>query len=167
MDELTPLIPRPVLRGINRLDCWLSSMEADNLSERGMAARLWGNPRFALVSLLFLSGTLLMPADGFGIRLCLFHQFTGLDCPGCGMTRGVAQIWRGNLLQAVELHLFAPLAFLFLGLQSAALALPGGMRGAVLDWMDRRDSCLRWLWMLLAFAFFAYGAFRIAAAILP
>lgn len=167
MDETTPLIPRFLLNWAQRFDRWLDSREDDNLSNRGVAARLWGNPRFAVVSLLFLMGTLLMPADGFGIRLCLFHQFTGLDCPGCGMTRGVSQVWRGNLFEAVGLHLFAPLAFLFLGAQSTSVFLPGGWRSVVLDWMDRRDSQLRWVWVFLAFAFFAYGAFRIAAAILP
>lgn len=31
---------------------------------------------------------------------CVFHQLTGLDCPGCGGTRAVLALARGDLLAA-------------------------------------------------------------------
>src|SRR5258708_7758004 len=34
--------------------------------------------------------------------VCLFHQLTGLNCPGCGMTRGLYALLHGNLLLALK-----------------------------------------------------------------
>jgi hypothetical protein len=39
--------------------------------------------------------------------LCLFHRLTGLDCPGCGMTRAFVALWRGDLVAAEALHPFS------------------------------------------------------------
>lgn len=39
--------------------------------------------------------------------LCLFHRVTGLDCPGCGMTRAFAALLRGDLGAAEALHPFS------------------------------------------------------------
>jgi hypothetical protein len=35
---------------------------------------------------------------------CLFHNLTGLDCPGCGAQRALHQLLHGNLLGAVRLN---------------------------------------------------------------
>ena len=35
---------------------------------------------------------------------CLFHQLTGLDCPGCGGQRALHQLLHGNLLAAIRLN---------------------------------------------------------------
>lgn len=37
---------------------------------------------------------------GFGIP-CIFKKVTGYKCPGCGMTRAIAQLWKGNVEQAL------------------------------------------------------------------
>lgn len=33
---------------------------------------------------------------------CPFRSLTGLDCPGCGMTRGLHSLLRGDLVGAVD-----------------------------------------------------------------
>ena len=33
---------------------------------------------------------------------CQFHRLTGLDCPGCGMTRAVYALLHGHFLRAVH-----------------------------------------------------------------
>lgn len=38
---------------------------------------------------------------GIGIP-CIFYQLTGYQCPGCGMTRAMSEIWKGNLYRAWE-----------------------------------------------------------------
>jgi hypothetical protein len=50
---------------------------------------------------LFTSAT-----DG-GLR-CLFATATGVDCPFCGMTHGVAALGAGDLAAAVAAHPLAP-----------------------------------------------------------
>jgi hypothetical protein len=50
--------------------------------------------------------------------VCLFHKLTGLNCPGCGMTRALHALLRGQFLRA--LHDNALFVFTL-----AALALRG------------------------------------------
>ncbi len=35
---------------------------------------------------------------------CLFHQVTGLDCPGCGAQRALHQLLHGNVVAAIRLN---------------------------------------------------------------
>ena len=46
-----------------------------------------------------------------GPGLCMFHRLTGLDCPGCGMTRAFHQLSHGNLDEAMEFNLLSPFLF--------------------------------------------------------
>jgi Protein of unknown function (DUF2752) len=41
---------------------------------------------------------------------CVFHQMTGLWCPGCGLTRGTYQLLHGHLGSALSVNVFTPLA---------------------------------------------------------
>lgn len=41
---------------------------------------------------------------GFGLP-CIFYQVTGWKCPGCGMTRAIAQIAQGNVSQALQYNM--------------------------------------------------------------
>jgi hypothetical protein len=51
------------------------------------------------------------PAMG-GARFptCVFHDLTGLWCPGCGLTRGTYQLLHGDLGAALSYNVFTPLA---------------------------------------------------------
>lgn len=48
--------------------------------------------------------------------VCLFHQVTGLNCPGCGMTRAMYALLHGDFLTALRDN-----AFLLLVLAAAIL----------------------------------------------
>jgi uncharacterized protein DUF2752 len=64
-------------------------------------------------------------AGGSGLT-CLFAAATGLDCPFCGLTHGVAALGAGDLEGAVAANPLAPLA---VGLALAvAVALVRGRR---------------------------------------
>ena len=64
----------------------------------------------------------LLAYPGFGIP-CLFHAITGIECPGCGMTRALVLI--GQLQWETALHM-NPLVFPLLG--AAALQSFGARR---------------------------------------
>ena len=69
---------------------------------------LWWATGFGLVA-LFLSFRYVDLAAFAGPDLCLFHRLTGHACPGCGLTRAVAALARGELWRSFALH---PLALL-------------------------------------------------------
>ncbi len=69
------------------------------VSTRPAASSLWagaavvgGGAALALVN----------PAGG--PTLCPFKSWTGLDCPGCGMTRAAHQLLSGHLMAALDLN---------------------------------------------------------------
>src|SRR3954447_20811724 len=49
-------------------------------------------------------------ASAAGGMSCLFAAATGVPCPFCGLTHGVAELGAGHLQTAVALHPLAPLA---------------------------------------------------------
>ena len=63
---------------------------------------------FAVLSGLFVAAALWRPKDD-GIPLCALKLGTGVSCPGCGMTRGLAALGRGEPAVSVRYHAFAPL----------------------------------------------------------
>ena len=54
----------------------------------------------------------------FGLGLpCLFHSLTGLYCPGCGGTRAVRSLLRGDLRMSFQYHPLVLYAVLVLFLE--------------------------------------------------
>lgn len=46
--------------------------------------------------------------------LCLFHQITHLDCPGCGLTRAVVSFFSGSVSLSFYFHPLGPLVGVFI-----------------------------------------------------
>jgi hypothetical protein len=46
--------------------------------------------------------------------LCGFHWLTGLDCPLCGLTRGMCAFAKGHWHEAIGFNALTPLAFAML-----------------------------------------------------
>jgi hypothetical protein len=49
-------------------------------------------------------------APGSMYPACVFHQATGLWCPGCGLTRGCYELLHGNIGAALSYNVFTPVA---------------------------------------------------------
>jgi hypothetical protein len=78
---------------------------------------------------------------------CLFHRFTGLQCPGCGMTRAAYATLHGDLAHAFRMNvvgmILLPLAMVGLGLE-----LIGWVRGRPLPF--RLDPGPKGSWTIAA-----------------
>ena len=90
---------------------------------------------------LFLAMLALTPPDG--LPLCGFHWLTGLDCPLCGLTRGLCAFAKGHWAAALRYNSLTPLAFVMI----FALFRRG-------EWTAR-------LWSAGMAAFAVYGVWRI------
>lgn len=112
------------------------------------------------VSLVGFIGSFFFPVTGLGVDLCPIHAVTGLPCPGCGVTRGIALVSQGELLTALGAHPF--ILFLWPGLLIlAALALVPQRRVEAMEAkLDVLEPGLSATWRVVLFAFFGFGLIR-------
>jgi hypothetical protein len=54
-------------------------------------------------------------AAGSRFPACVFHQATGLWCPGCGLTRGTHQLLHGHIGAALSSNIFTPIVLAAIG----------------------------------------------------
>ena len=83
---------------------------------------------------------------------CVFHQLTGLDCPGCGAQRALHQLLHGHIIPALRLN-----AMFVLSLPIVALYGPGFVLRSFKG--ERTGINTRWLWFFLG-AWVAFGFLR-------
>lgn len=91
----------------------MRSTSSTNSSQTWLRAALLGGGLLALARVLGLgdAGTLL----GQIPEICVFHRVTGIQCPGCGMTRAFLCLLHGDWRGAWDLNPFSlPLAALLL-----------------------------------------------------
>lgn len=95
-------------------------------------------------------------AAGSRYPTCVFHQMTGLWCPGCGLTRGTYQLLHGHLWAAVSDNIFTPLAVA--ALVAAWFAWLRVSWGAAPIRLPKPAA--RWLAVILPAVVIAYGVLR-------
>ncbi|HXT11235.1 MAG TPA: DUF2752 domain-containing protein [Candidatus Angelobacter sp.] len=83
---------------------------------------------------------------------CLFHQLTGLDCPGCGAQRALHQLLHGHLIAALRLN-----AMFVVSLPLGAWYLPRFIKRSVNH--PQTSSKVGWLWIYFG-AWIAFGVLR-------
>jgi len=71
---------------------------------------------FGLVGLfaVFLASVLFRPPAGEYFTVCGFKNFTGLPCPGCGLTHSFCALGKGEVIDAFGFNLLGPPLFLVL-----------------------------------------------------
>ena len=77
---------------------------------------------FAGLTVAFVAAGLWRPSDS-GVPLCALKAATGVSCPGCGMTRGLAALARGEPIVSLQYHAFAPIVAVGLAATRALLGL--------------------------------------------
>jgi hypothetical protein len=82
----------------------------NKLSNHGVKIRLI---KLSLFSLPISAAFFYSYTDYSSPLLCPIRAFTGIPCPGCGMTRSFLSLVQGNLGEAFSYHLFGPILFFF------------------------------------------------------
>lgn len=101
------------------MSCMGSLRPDPELDRRQVRIRILG--AVACLSVLIVS-YVYAPYKQSGPVLCPLRLFSGLPCPGCGLTRAFCSITHGHLVAAVRFHAFSPLVFL--GFLVAIIVLP-------------------------------------------
>jgi hypothetical protein len=118
--------------------------------------------RLALVAVVV---SFLLPPDGLGVDLCVFHRNTGLPCPGCGLTRSLTHVAHLDVVGAFVLHPFGPAIWL-LAVALGIGALIGERRRTLLrTWLERRGRRLKTAYLTFVYGFVAFGIARLLVAI--
>src|SRR6185369_17916825 len=66
---------------------------------------------FVLLSCVFLISFIYNPSDEPRFTVCIFKNFTGLDCPGCGLTRSFCALSKGHLSKAFYFNKLGPFLY--------------------------------------------------------
>src|ERR1044071_4195059 len=86
------------------------------LSRSGKVHRRWQSTLTVLASWLGLLLAAITPPHGNGVTICWIKRATGIDCPGCGLTRSLSCGLRGMFVESFNYHpfgLFILALFLF------------------------------------------------------
>lgn len=92
----------------------VAACDHDHPAPGGAARRAGGRPWLAPVGVgvAAIAGCVAVGAfqGDSGPTTCPFRAVTGLDCPGCGMTRGLSNLVRGHPATAVDFNLLLVVA---------------------------------------------------------
>jgi hypothetical protein len=113
------------------------------------------------LSVVFIVSAILKPSTGEYFTVCGFKNFTGLPCPGCGLTHSFCALTKGDLSSAFSFNLLGPPLFLvliFAWVRSISVLFDASGVVRALDLMAKRLNLVR----LFAFGFGIYGVVRIA-----
>jgi hypothetical protein len=103
-----------------------------------------------------------VPPAGAAFILCPFRRLTGVPCPGCGMTRALAHLAKGEWTAALRDHPLAPVLAAEACAAWAACGLPAA------DRLRQRAAAAADRWVLWnAVALGAVWLLRLATGTLP
>lgn len=99
-------------------------------------------------------------------ELCWFKRLTALPCPGCGMTRAVLRLARGDVVEALRFNPFALLLLPYSLAAASSLLWPEGWRSRLRQVLTANRQNFNRLYTGTLSAFLTYGALRTAAVAL-
>lgn len=120
-------------------------------------------PKKRLLRIALIGGGLLALAVGYGVFYnltgygipCMLHQTTGLDCPGCGLTRAIAAVVWLDLAAAFGFNALWPLYAAYCLWCGTAMAAAYVKRGEV-GYLPGKT----WMHAVILSAVVAYGILR-------
>jgi hypothetical protein len=91
---------------------------------------------------------------------CPLLNAFGVPCPGCGLTRAIALLFKGDWRASMTMHAFAPFFLIGLVVIGLGAVLPGRGRQALIGNLQTIEQRTAITTVLLA-AFFAYWLVRL------
>lgn len=91
---------------------------------------------------------------------CPLLRTTGVPCPGCGLTRAIALLLRGQWRASLTMHAFAPMFVFGLAMIGFAALLPSPRRQAFVSWIQKIEQRTAFT-TLLVVALFLYWLVRL------
>src|SRR5213080_3127335 len=143
----------------------VDSAISEQFSDRLAAETSHPSKRLAMLTLVglsavFILSVLLKPSSGDYFTVCGFKNFTGLPCPGCGLTHSFCALAKGEVADAFSWNLMGPvlfMLFILLWTRSGAVLLNRASFVELFDRVTDRLNVVR----VLAIAFGVYGIARI------
>lgn len=119
------------------------------------------------VALVVVAGTVVgawfFDPERIGVELCWLRALSGLPCPGCGLTRSVCHLARGDAGQALWFHPFGLLVLPFSVVAASSLLWPARLSARVYRAIDRHRAGVELAYRVTILAFLAYGFLRVIA----
>lgn len=91
---------------------------------------------------------------------CPLLHTTGVPCPGCGLTRAIALLLRGEWRASLTMHAFAPIFVVGLAMIGLGALLPSHRRQAFIGWIQKLEQRTGITTLLVA-ALFLYWLVRL------
>lgn len=118
--------------------------------------------RVRLLALAVVAASTVFPVSGLGVDLCPMHLATGLPCPGCGLSRGVAAISQGDFAAAAGLNPFSLLAWPVLVVLAVLALAPERLVRRLEARLDVHGPVLTRAFHVVLAALLGFGLLRLA-----
>ena len=125
-------------------------------------AQVAASRTLSFLSAAGLVAAALLPPGGLGLPLCQFRVWTGLPCPGCGLTRSLIGVGHLDLDRAWTFHPLGPLLAVGMLLSAALLVVGERRRERVVRILMLRPGLSRIAAWSLGGSLAAYGTLRLA-----
>src|SRR5262245_57656798 len=122
-----PQIAEP-FRGVSLMEAGLTlaAEEARIIKSTNLPSKRLAGLLLLGLTAVFVTSVLLRPPAGDYFTICAFKNFTGLPCPGCGLTHSFCALGKGDVVGAFVFNALGPplfIAFLFIWVRSAFVLL--------------------------------------------
>jgi hypothetical protein len=104
------------------------------------------------------------PPHGLGVPVCWLDRWTGIPCPGCGLTRSLSCAIHGMFGASWEYHPFGVFFLAVFAAIALASLFPITARRRLLGLVDRHGRLFNTAYFVLVASFLAYGAARAVMA---
>ncbi|MBS7262325.1 MAG: DUF2752 domain-containing protein [Eubacteriales bacterium] len=86
----------------------------NDLGKKKRVFRRLAGTGIIVLCLFLLAAGFWWDVEASTLDVCLVHRLTGLDCPGCGMTRAFHCLLHLRIADALDYNVFSPVVFLLI-----------------------------------------------------